>query len=549
MLSRIFIQNFALIDSLEITLNKGLQVITGETGAGKSIILGALRLILGERADAKSIQNSETKSIVEVEFNLNENFKSFFEENDLDFENQTVIRREILPTGKSRAFVNDIPVTLETLKLLSSKLIDIHSQFETSNLFDEEYQFKIIDGLSKNKTLILNYQKEFSEYKKLQRDLEYFKNQLSERNKESDYKNFLLNELNEATLDEIDFEELQNQISRQENAEAITENLSQIFTKLDLEEIGILDSFSEIKNRLAKVAALSHEFSLLNQRLEENFLEFKDIIFELQNGAEKIESRPEILFELNAKLNIINSLFLKHNINSIEELKKIRDEIAGEQSGFAELENYIADIEEKLADSTIRLEEISADLSKNRKKSIPVFIKKIESLLKKLGLEKSKIEVELSDHQNFNQFGKENIQLLFQANSGFPLKPIQSAISGGERSRVMLSIKKLMAENAELPTLILDEIDTGVSGKVAEEVGNVMKEMAENMQLLVITHLAQVAAKGNNNYKVIKQDVSGKTQSNIIPLNQNEKLQEIAQLLSGSKITEAAVLQAKELMK
>ena len=549
MLSRIFIQNFALIDSLEITLNKGLQVITGETGAGKSIILGALRLILGERADAKSIQNSETKSIVEAEFNLNENFKIFVEENDLDFENQTVIRREILPTGKSRAFVNDIPVTLETLKLLSSKLIDIHSQFETSNLFDEEYQFKIIDGLSKNKTLILNYQKEFSEYKKLQRDLEYFKKQLSERNKESDYKNFLLNELHEATLDEIDFEELQNQISRQENAEAITENLSQIFTKLDLEEIGILDSFSEIKNRLAKVAALSHEFSLLNQRLEENFLEFRDIIFELQNGAEKIESRPEILFELNAKLNIINSLFLKHNINSIEELKKIRDEIAGEQSGFAELENYIADIEEKLADSTIRLEEISADLSKNRKKSIPVFIKKIESLLKKLGLEKSKIEVELSDHQNFNQFGKENIQLLFQANSGFPLKPIQSAISGGERSRVMLSIKKLMAENAELPTLILDEIDTGVSGKVAEEVGNVMKEMAENMQLLVITHLAQVAAKGNNNYKVIKQDVSGKTQSNIIPLNQNEKLQEIAQLLSGSKITEAAVLQAKELMK
>ena len=230
MLSRIFIQNFALIDSLEITLNKGLQVITGETGAGKSIILGALRLILGERADAKSIQNSETKSIVEAEFNINGNFKNFFEENDLDFENQTVIRREILPTGKSRAFVNDVPVTLETLKMLSSKLIDIHSQFETSNLFDEEYQFKIIDGLSNNKTLILSYQKEFSDYKKLQKDLENFKKQLSDGNKESDYKTFLLNELNEANLDELDFEELQNQISKQVNAEAITENLSQIFT-------------------------------------------------------------------------------------------------------------------------------------------------------------------------------------------------------------------------------------------------------------------------------------------------------------------------------
>ena len=549
MLSRIFIQNFALIDSLEITLNKGLQVITGETGAGKSIILGALRLILGERADAKSIQNSETKSIVEAEFNINGNFKNFFEENDLDFENQTVIRREILPTGKSRAFVNDVPVTLETLKMLSSKLIDIHSQFETSNLFDEEYQFKIIDGLSKNKTLILSYQKEFSDYKKLQKDLENFKKKLSDGNKESDYKTFLLNELNEANLDELDFEELQNQISKQVNAEAITENLSQIFTKLDLEEIGILDSFAEIKNKLSKVAGLSHEFSLLNQRLEENFLEFKDIIFELQNGAEKMETSPEILFELNSKINRINSLFVKHNVNSVEDLKKIRDDIAGEQSGFAELENYIADIEEKIADATIRLEEISSDLSKNRKKSVPVFIKKVEVLLKQLGLEKAKIEVELSDSQNFNQFGKENIQLLFQANSGFPLKPIQTAISGGERSRVMLSIKKLMAENAELPTLILDEIDTGVSGKVAEEMGNVMKEMAENMQLIVITHLAQVAAKGNNNYKVVKQDVSGKTQSNIISLNQDEKLQEIAQLLSGSKITEAAVLQAKELMK
>ena len=549
MLSRIFIQNFALIDSLEITLNKGLQVITGETGAGKSIILGALRLILGERADAKSIQNSETKSIVEAEFNINGNFKNFFEENDLDFENQTVIRREILPTGKSRAFVNDVPVTLETLKMLSSKLIDIHSQFETSNLFDEEYQFKIIDGLSKNKTLILSYQKEFSDYKKLQKDLENFKKQLSDGNKESDYKTFLLNELNEANLDELDFEELQNQISKQVNAEAITENLSQIFTKLDLEEIGILDSFAEIKNKLSKVAGLSHEFSLLNQRLEENFLEFKDIIFELQNGAEKMETSPEILFELNSKINRINSLFVKHNVNSVEDLKKIRDDIAGEQIGFAELENDIADIEEKIADATIRLEEISSDLSKNRKKSVPVFIKKVEVLLKQLGLEKAKIEVELSDSQNFNQFGKENIQLLFQANSGFPLKPIQTAISGGERSRVMLSIKKLMAENAELPTLILDEIDTGVSGKVAEEMGNVMKEMAENMQLIVITHLAQVAAKGNNNYKVVKQDVSGKTQSNIISLNQDEKLQEIAQLLSGSKITEAAVLQAKELMK
>ena len=549
MLSRIFIQNFALIDSLEITLNKGLQVITGETGAGKSIILGALRLILGERADVKSIQSSETKSIVEAEFIVNENFKNFFDENDLDFEINTVIRRELLPTGKSRAFINDVPVTLEILKKLSEKLIDIHSQFETSNLFDEEYQFRMIDGLSKNKTLIVNYQQDFSEYKKLVRELENYKNQLSAGNKESDYKDFLLEELVEVNLDEFDFEEVQNQLSQQENAETIIENLSLIFNKMDAEEIGVLDSLLDAKTKLSKVAALSHEYSKLNQRLEEQFVEFKDFLFDLQNEAEKMETSPEVLFDLSAQLNKINSLFLKHKVNSVEELIEIRDEIQNEQTGFAELEFLIDQTEKKIAIASERLEKTSSDLSNNRKKSIPNFIKKTEKLLNQLGLEKAKIEVQLTALQNFTNFGKENIQLLFQANSGFPLKPIQTAISGGERSRVMLSIKKLMAENSELPTLILDEIDTGVSGKVAEEIGNVMKEMSENMQLIVISHLAQVAAKGNDNYKVIKREVAGKTQSTIISLNQEDKLQEIAQLLSGSKITDAAISQAKELMK
>jgi DNA repair protein RecN (Recombination protein N) len=445
--------------------------------------------------------------------------------------------------------VNDVPATLETLKILSSQLIDIHSQFETSDLFNEEYQFKIIDGLSKNKKLIAQYQNEFSEYKKLQKDLANFKKQLSEGNKESDYKIFLLNELLEAGLDEIDLDELQNKISKQENAETIMENLSLIFSKLDLDEIGLLDSFSDIRSKLSKVADLSHEFTEVNQRLEEVFLEFKDIIFELQNKAENIETDPEVLLDLNFKLNKINSLLLKHNVNSITELKKIRDQLSGEQNGFLELENNITTIEKKLAELTVHLEKLSTDLSENRKKSIPVFTEKIENLLQQLGLEKAKISIELTNNQHFNNFGKENIQILFQANTGFPLKPIQAAISGGERSRVMLSIKKLMAENAELPTLILDEIDTGVSGKIAEEMGNVMKEMAKDMQLIAITHLAQIAAKGNDNYKVIKKEVSGKTQSNIIALNHEEKLQEIAQLLSGSKITDAAVSQAKEFMK
>lgn len=548
MLSRIYIKNFALIDTLEVSLHNGLQVITGETGAGKSIILGALRLILGERADVKSISKAEEKSIVETEFSLNNQFKKFFIENDLDYEHQTIIRREILPSGKSRAFINDVPVTLDILRELSSQLIDIHSQFETSNLFTPEYQFKIIDGLSENKQLVEQYYNEFSDFQSLKIQLKKLQTQLLESNKESDYKEFLLNELEDLKLDDIHYEDLQNQLSIQENAEMISENLIQVLSRFHQEEVGILSFFNEARNKLSKIAEVSNSFAELHERFETSFVELKDIISELEDESEKIEVNPgnlAILLELNNK---INSLFVKHNVSDITELKEIRDQLAGDQKGASELEENIAEIQENISKKEKTLQVLAEKLSKNRKRSVPVFIKKAEALLQKLGLEKAKVDIELQDSAEFNQFGKESIQLLFQANSGFPLKPIQTAISGGERSRVMLAVKKIIAESDELPTLILDEIDTGVSGKVAEEIGNMMREMSADMQLIVISHLAQVAAKGNNNYKVVKQDVSGKTQSTIIPLNDEEKLNEIAQLLSGSKITEAALAQAKELI-
>ena len=548
MLSRIYIQNFALIDQLEIHFKKGLQVITGETGAGKSIILGALRLILGERADSKSISDFSTKSVVEAEFKISESLKIFFEENDLDFEEDTIIRREILPSGKSRAFVNDVPVTLDVLKELSERLIDIHSQFETSQLFSEEYQFKIIDGLSENKNLIETYQNDYFEFQRKQRELERLKNTLSEGNKESDYKLFLLEELEAAQLETVNYELLQSQISLAENKGAISELLAQIFARTDQEEVGLFDSFYDVKNKLSRVADLSLQFSELNARLEENYVEFKDILFQLQNEAEKLDANPEDLLVLQEQNDKINALFLKHKVSDIEDLLKIKEELSLEKNSFEDIENKIAQLEKEIAEASQSLLKKAEILSKNRKKTAPVFVEKVESLLHQLGLEKAKVEVELSSTREFGKFGTEKIQLLFQANAGFALKPIQNAISGGERSRVMLSIKKLMAENAELPTLILDEIDTGVSGRIADEMGNVMQEMAENMQLIVITHLAQVAAKGNDNYKVQKSDIEGKTQTRIFPLNQEEKLTEIAQLLSGSKITDAAILQAKELM-
>ena len=546
MLSRIYIKNFALIDTLEVSLKNGLQVITGETGAGKSIILGALRLILGERADVKSISKAEEKSIVETEFALNNQFKKFFIENDLDYELQTIIRREILPSGKSRAFINDVPVTLDVLKELSSQLIDIHSQFETSNLFTSEYQFKIIDGLSGNKKAIEDYQQEFSEFQNLKVLLKKLQTQLSEVNKESDYKEFLLNELEELKLDDVDYEDVQNQLSIQENAGMISESIGQILSRFHQEEIGILSFFNEARSKLSKIAEVSTGFAELNERFETSFVELKDMISELEHEAEKVEINPENLIILTELNNKINALFLKHNVSDIGELIEVRNQLSGDQKGASELEAQIAETQDNISKKEKELQELAGKLSK--KKNIPVFIKKAENLLKKLGLEKARVDIELQDIQEFNAFGKENIQLLFQANSGFPLKPIQTAISGGERSRVMLAVKKIIAESDELPTLILDEIDTGVSGKVAEEIGILMREMSEDMQLIVISHLAQVAAKGNDNYKVVKQDVSGRTQSTIISLSEEEKLHEIAQLLSGSKITEAALAQAKELI-
>ncbi len=548
MLSRIFIQNFALIDRLEIDLKTGLQVITGETGAGKSIILGALRLIMGERADAKSFAKADSKSIVETEFCIDESFKSFFDNKDLDYEPQTIIRREISPGGKLRAFINDVPVTLDILKELSSRLIDIHSQFETSDLFTESFQFGILDGLAKNSNLLSDYQNMFNEYLKAKKDIDQLKKILSESNKESDYKNFLLTELEEANLDQIDFSDLQNQLSIQENADQISEQLSQSLSTLNAEEFGILPGLFDIRNKISKLSELSSDYEELSQRLETSYLEIKDINAELEEKAENLEINPTYLQQLLTSINRINALFLKHQTDDIQGLIAIREELAASQNSLEDVENLIDEKEKLISKAEIQLQNLSKNLTESRLKHSSDLENKAKEIFHKLGLEKAILKIDITDSPQFNTFGKNAIQILFQANSGFPLKPIQNAVSGGERSRVMLAIKKIMAENNALPTLILDEIDTGVSGRIAEEMGKLMQEMANDLQLIVITHLAQVAAKGNENYKVVKYDENGITKTTIVTLSDEEKLNEIAQLISGSKITDAAISQAKELI-
>lgn len=548
MLSRIFIQNFALIDRLEIDLKTGLQVITGETGAGKSIILGALRLIMGERADAKSFAKADAKSIVETEFCIDESFKSFFDNKDLDYEPQTIIRREISPGGKSRAFINDVPVTLDILKELSSRLIDIHSQFETSDLFTESFQFGILDGLAKNSSLLSDYQTMFNEYLKAKKDIDQLKKIRSESNKESDYKNFLLTELEEANLDQIDFSDLQNQLSIQENADQISEQLSQSLSTLNAEEFGILPRLFDIRNKISKLSELSSDYEELSQRVEASYLEIKDINAELEDKAENLDINPALLQQLISSINRINALFLKHQTDDIQGLIAIREELATSQNSLEDVENLIDEKEKLISNAEIQLQNLSKNLTESRLKHASDLENKAKEIFHKLGLEKATLKIDITDSSQFNTFGKNAIQILFQANSGFPLKPIQNAVSGGERSRVMLAIKKIMAENNALPTLILDEIDTGVSGRIAEEMGKLMQLMANDLQLIVITHLAQVAAKGNENYKVVKYDENGITKTTIVKLSDEEKLNEIAQLISGSKITDAAISQAKELI-
>ena len=549
MLTKIFIQNFALIDELEVDLGSGLQVITGETGAGKSIILGALRLIMGERADTKAIADESRKSVVEGTFRIDRaKFGTFFKENDLDFEEESIVRREITTAGKSRAFINDVPVTLGLLKEFTDRMIDIHSQFETSRLFEENYQFGILDGISKNEALLFDYQTEFKVYTEAKSKLLQLEKRLAEGNQEADYHQYLLQELEDAQLDNVDLDQLKAELATQENAEAIIEQLSQSYQLLQQDQMGVLEILNEVKVKLSKISEFSTDYEELSQRLQTLYFELKDISDSCENELEKVQIDPENLAALNFKLNLINTLLIKHQVQTTEELVGIRDRLAEEQNISGNLEGLIHDQLKFIEKQKEKLAMLSAQLTVNRKKAAEIFETKSSHVLQRLGLEKAKLEVQLTEDSDFNSFGKDQVQLMFQANSGYPLKPIKTAVSGGERSRVMFAVKKIVAESYDLPTLILDEIDTGISGRVAEEMGMLMKEMGDDLQLIVITHLAQVAAKGASNYKVQKFEVNGKTQTTIIQLSADEKLQEIAQLLSGSKVTEAALQQAKELI-
>ncbi|WP_313255211.1 DNA repair protein RecN [Empedobacter sp.] len=549
MLKTLRVNNFAIIDQLEIDFHQGMTTITGETGAGKSILLGALKLVLGERADLKALKNVDEKCIIEAVFEIkNLELNDFFEENDLDYEDESILRRELLPSGKSRAFINDTPVKVSILQELSELLIDIHSQFNTPKIFEADFQLSMLDIYGENKDLLKEYRKDFNHYISTKKKIKDAQNSLENQSQDLEYKLHLWEELNNASLKNEELEQLEIEIKSLSNVEEIISILNETYQFLEHPEMGIISQLNEASNKLNKISDYNSQYNLIYERLISSKIELQDISGEMSSLIDSTEINPEKLQEITDRYDLIHKLLRKHNVISVEELIAKRDELESQTSGFDNLSDLIIHLNKELNSISEKLEKQVIKIRKNRFSSIEIIRKNILNTLSQLGMENSQLTIQLNETADFTATGKDEVLFLFSANKGMEPRIFEKSVSGGERSRLMLAIKKLLATHQHLPTLILDEIDTGISGKVANETGKVMQTMAENMQLLVITHLPQVASKGNYQLKVYKEVVNETTQTNVTELSQQQRLEEIAQMISGSELTDAAINQAKELM-
>ncbi|RUT71444.1 DNA repair protein RecN [Flavobacterium cupreum] len=549
MITSLSIKNYALIEKLAIDFSKGFSIITGETGAGKSIILGAIGLVLGKRADLTSLKNKEEKCVIEAQFEISKyNLKEFFEANDLDYEDETIIRREILPSGKSRAFINDSPVNLQELQDLSLFLIDIHSQQQTQELSDENVQFKIIDAIADNSDIIGSYQKLLKEYKSDKSKLNALLKRQSDSGKEQEYNTFLLNELVVAKLKSGEQEELEADFEKLNNVEIIKEAIDKSLVITNEEQFGVFHNLNEIKVSLQKIALFSPEYQSLFERITSVAIEVDDVSKELQNASEKLLNDPEKLELTNQKLQLIYNLQKKHQVTSVDDLLQIQ---AGLESAVVELGNIeeeITVLSQAIEQKTQKLDAFSAAIHQNRENAIPVLSNQLVSILETLGMPNVRFNMALLPSENYFQNGKDELQFLFSANKGTDFGLLKKVASGGEMSRIMLAVKAILAKYSKLPTLIFDEIDTGVSGEIAIRMGEIMKEMSATMQIFAITHLPQIAAKGDSHFKVSKSTVDDDTQSELKLLGQEERVIEIAQMLSGANISDSALNHAKQLL-
>ncbi|RNL88062.1 DNA repair protein RecN [Sinomicrobium pectinilyticum] len=549
MLLSLSIKNYALIDDLRVRFDRGLTIITGETGAGKSILLGGLSLILGKRADLNSLKDKEKKCIVEAEFSVEDyHLESLFTKLDLDYEPHTIIRREILPGGKSRAFVNDSPVTLDVLSALSIRLIDIHSQHQTLQLTDNDFQFQVIDAIAGNKGNIENYKTRLSEYHKAKKELQKLIDFQQEADKEQDYNAFLLKELQDARLQPGMLEEMEEHFEALSNVEEIKEKLALSSQLLSDEQSGILVNLNSMRNALGKLAGYGARFEELQNRINSAFIELDDTFNEIQNIDETVEADPEQLEQVNTRLQLIYDLQKKHNVLEVEELIRIQKELEEKVSVTENLENDIKDKQLKVLRLEEELDAKALKIHEKRVKEAPKLKKYLESSLTKLGMPNATFRIEIKSTTSFFANGKDELHFLFSANKGTGYGELKKVASGGELSRIMLSIKAVLARYEKLPTIMFDEIDTGVSGEVSDKMGDIMKEMGNSMQVFAITHLPQIAAKGAGHFKVYKQDSGEVTSTRMKALSTDERIVEIAEMLSGKNISESAISHARELL-
>ncbi len=550
MLTHLSVQNYALINTLEVDFAKGLTIITGETGAGKSILLGALGLVAGNRADVQSLNDKTKKCVIEAFFNLKEyKLKDFFLLNDIDYEPLTVIRREINPEGKSRAFINDSPVTLNLLKELTEQLIDIHSQHQTLTINGSEFQLSVVDAYAQHDELLTQYHTNYKTYKILKKQLTELTDKEAQAKKDADYFQFQFNELEDANLKSGDQSNLEQELQTLSNAETIKLNLSKAAYGLSGGELNVLSSLNEIKSSISSIAKFKPEINELSNRINSAYVELKDIANEIENSESEIIYDASRIEEITARLDTLYRLQQKHQVKEIEELIALKNELSNKLLEFNSLETEIEKTKKQLDTLEKALLVTAKKISANRKNTIPKIEKDTAVLLSSLSMPNAQLKIEHATTDALNNNGLDTINFLFSANKGSDFKEINKVASGGELSRLMLSIKSLIAQLTALPTIIFDEIDTGVSGEVADKMGIIMNKISKNIQVLAITHLPQIAGKGASHLLVYKEDKNNKTYSNIKKLTNEERIYEIAKMLSTGTPTVTALKNAEELLK
>jgi DNA repair protein RecN (Recombination protein N) len=549
LLSSITIKNFALIEDVQLTLDEHFNIITGETGAGKSIILGALAMLIGKRADLSSMRDATKKCVIEGIFNIqNYGLNSFFESEELDYEPQTIIRREILPSGKSRAFINDTPVRLQQLAGLGEQLIDIHSQHQTLAIGNANYQYAILDAIADNYSTLNDYKSAIADLRALQIEYAQLKEKQAEAQKTYDYNLFLLEELQEAKITpqiQVELEEQQNALS---NIEMLQENLGFAIHQFSQEDTGVLALLRQIKQKLGALNGFGSKYAELHERLTSCLVELEDLSSEVEDQQERIEHNPEALALVNDQLDKIYALQRKHQTDSLDELLQIQRELEDKVKLTTNAQEAVAKLKLAIEQQQKKCAEKAQKLYKNRLKVIPTFIQAVKITLANLGMPDTRLEIQLKLTDDFNTWGQDQMQWLFSANAGMSLNEISKAASGGELSRITLAVKSILAKYKQLPTLIFDEIDTGISGDIAKKMGEVMRQMSQKLQIVAITHLPQVAAKGSNHLKVQKETQAGKTQTLIKHLGHPERIEELAEMLGGNRESKSAMAHAEALL-